>query len=79
MPGVAVTRYERTGEPPLVCGACQLTTAWAIPGLAAIALGGVGTPRGCAILGTLKAGEVPDRLVAVTDAEYVTPLVKLKT
>ena len=50
-----------------------------MPGLAAIALGGGGTPKGWAILGTLKAGEIPDRLVAVTDAEYVTPLVKLET
>ena len=65
-PGLAVTVYPVTGEPPLLAGAVHDTAAWLLPAMAVTAVGAAGIVLGVtAVLGA-DAVEVPELLVAIT-------------
>ena len=64
-PGVEVTVYPVTGEPPSLVGAVQDTAADLSPAVAVTPVGALGTVRGVTLLEGGEAGEVPAVLVAV--------------
>ena len=78
-PGDAVTVYPVIAEPPLLTGAVQLTTTWALPGVADTPVGAPGTVLG--VTGALadEASEVPATLAAVTVNVYAVPFVSPET
>ena len=66
------------GDPPSEPGCMKLIVAWPLPGVAAMPVGAPGTVAGAAgVTLTLADGAlVPIALVAVTEHEYVVPLVR---
>jgi hypothetical protein len=74
-PGVAVTVYLVTGEPPLF-GAVHTTLADPLPAVATTLDGGPGTVEGVSALGAVVAGPAPLGFCAATVTVYVVPFTK---
>ena len=72
----AVTVYPVTGDPPLLAGAVQLTTADAFPAVAVTAIGAPGTVLGVTAALGIEASELPAALAAVTVNVYAVPLTR---
>ena len=64
-PGLAVTVYPVTGEPPLLAGADHDTSACQFPATAVTPVGAPGTVFGVTAVLADEAVEVPAALVAV--------------
>jgi hypothetical protein len=78
-PGVAVTVYPVTAEPPLDDGALHDTDACVSPAVATTFVGAPGTTAaavGVTVLDAAEAGPVPMAFVAVTLNVYDVPFTK---
>jgi hypothetical protein len=70
------TSYRVIGDPPLLAGAVQLTTAEALPRTGIPMVGAPGTPTGVTEAERADEALLPTALTATTPNVYVVPLVR---
>ena len=76
LPGLKVTEYPVTGDPPSLVGAAHEIVARPFPATAVTFVGALGAPTGVAVVDPTLDGESPLLFVAPTVKVYEVPFVR---